>query len=65
MGFNIRLAVYTAEEMIGSAVPLTDADRPFFLGYHLKGVCNSNCGSRQAHRVFLVSKHGLLAAWNY
>ena len=64
-GFKLRLAMYMEEEMMGAAVHLTNAGRPFCLSYHLKCVCNSNCGGRHGHRCLLVRKRGLMAAWKY
>ena len=46
--------------MIGNPTTLTNAGLPFCMSYHLKGVCNSNCGGRNAHRRLLTSEHVLL-----
>ena len=45
------------------AVSLTDAVRPFFLSYQLKGVCKSNFYGRHEHRRLFSREHGLLAVW--
>ena len=37
--------------------------RPFCLSYHLKGVCNSNCGGHHAHRMLSPHNWGILSAW--
>ena len=61
--FNLRLAMDMTEEIMGQAVPLTNGGHLFCMSYHLRGVCNSNCGGRNAHRRLLPKDHGLLAAW--
>ena len=37
--------------------------RPFCLIYHLKGVCNSNCGGCHAHRTLSQHERGTLSEW--
>ena len=46
-------------------VPQTADGHPFCLSYHLKGVCNSNCGGRHAHRPLSPHERGILSAWKY
>ena len=64
-GFKLRLAMYMEEEMMGAAVHLTNAGRPFCLSYHPKCACHSNCGGRHVHRCVFVRKRGLVAACKY
>ena len=45
----------------GARFLLTTAAR--FFSYHLKGVCNSNCGVHHAHRCLPSREHGLVAEW--
>ena len=58
---KIRIETDISEEMIGESITLTNAGLPFCMSYHLKGVCKSNCGGRNAHRRLLTSEHVLLA----
>ena len=51
------------EKATGAPVPQTDDGRPFCLSYHLKGVCNSNCCGRHAHRTLYPHEQGVLSAW--
>ena len=50
-------------EITGNPIPLTDAVHLFCLGYHMKGVCNSNCGIRKKHRHLSSSDPSLLTAF--
>ena len=60
-GFRLSHSMEQAEKATGAPVPQTDDGRPFCLGYHLKGVCNSNCGGRNAHRTLYPHKQGFLS----
>ena len=42
--------------------PVRVTGRPFCLSYHLKGVCNSNCGVFHAHRPLSPHERGILSA---
>ena len=50
--FRLRQSMEQAAETKYMPVPQTDDGFPFCLSYHLKGVCNSNCGGHHAHRTF-------------
>ena len=50
-GFRLLKSMEHAEKTTGALVPQTNDGRPFCLSYHPKGVCNSNCGGRHAHRT--------------
>ena len=41
-GFRLLQSMEQAKIAIDTPVPQTSDGRPFFLSYHLKGVCNSN-----------------------
>ena len=65
LGFRLRQLMEQATILTGSPVPQTADGLPFCLSYHLKGVCDSNCGSRQAHRALSPHERGILSAWKY
>ena len=52
-----------SDRTTGAPVPQTDDGRPFCLSYHLKGMCNSNCGGRHTHRTLSQHEQGVLSAW--
>ena len=62
-GFRLRQSMEQATIATGSLVPQAADCRPFCLSYHLKGVCNSNCGGRHAYRTLSPHKRGILSAW--
>ena len=62
LGFRIRTSI-DAAAVDGVEIPQTDNDRHFCLSYHLKGVCNTHCGSRHFHRPLSQSKLGRLDKW--
>ena len=61
-GFRLRQSMEQAADVTGTPVPQTDDGRPFCLSYHLKGVYNSNCGGRHAHRTLSLYEQGVLSA---
>ena len=61
-GFRLRKLMEQATIATGSPVLQTADGRPFCLTYHLKGVCNSNCGGRHAHRMIYLHERGILSA---
>ena len=62
-GFRLRQSMDQSNVTTGSPVPQTADGRPFCLSYHLKGVCNSNCGGCHAHRRLSPHERGTLSAW--
>ena len=62
-GFRLRQSMEQSNVTTGSPVPQTADGRPFCLSYHLKGVCNSNCGGRHSHRTLSPHKRGILSTW--
>ena len=62
-GFRIWKSMEQAAETTSIPVPKIDDRRPFCLSYHLKGMCNSNCGGRHAHMTLSSHKQGVLSAW--
>ena len=62
-GFRIKQSMEKATIATGSPVPQTADGRPFCFSYHLKGMCNSNCGGRHAHRTLSPHEQGILSAW--
>ena len=64
-GFRLWQSMEQAEKATCMPVPQTDDGRPFCLSYHLKCVCNSNCGGCHAHRTLSVHEQGVLNAWKY
>ena len=62
-GFKQRLAMYTEEEMTGEAVTLMDTGQPLCMSYHLKCVCNSNCGRFHVHQRLVVIENIPLVEW--
>ena len=61
--FRLRQSMEQSAIAKGTPVPQTADGRPFFLSYHLKGVCNSNCGGHHAHRPLSPHEWGILIAW--
>ena len=61
--FRLYPSLEQAAETSVTPVPQTDDDCPFCLSYYLKGVCNSNCGGRHAHRTLSSHDQGVLSAW--
>ena len=61
-GLCLRHYMEQASDVTGTPVPHTDDGHPLCLSYHLKGVCNSNYGSRHAHRNLYSHKQGVLSA---
>ena len=51
-----------ASEATGTPVPQTDDGLSLCLSYHLKGVCNSNCGGCHTHRTLSSHAQGVLRA---
>ena len=64
-GFRLRQSMEQTENKTGAPVPQINDGRPFCFSYHLKGVCNSTCGGRHAHRTLFHHKQGVLSAWIY
>ena len=62
-GFRLRKLMEQAITATGSPVPQRSDGRPFCLSYHLKSVCNSNCGGCHAHRTLSSHERGVLSAW--
>ena len=60
--FRLCQSMDQAAIATGTPVPLTTDSRPFFKSYHLKGVRNSNCGGRHAHRMLSLHEQGILSA---
>ena len=60
-GFRLRQSMEQSNVTTGSPVPQRSDGRPFCLSYHLKGVCNSNCGYRHAHRTLSLHEQGTLS----
>ena len=61
-GFLIRRVIDDTASQ-GVDIPETDDGRHFCLSFHLKGMCNSNCGGRHSHRALSQSKFGRLVGW--
>ena len=61
-GFRLRQSMDQSNVTTGSPVPQTADGHPFCLSYHLKGVCNSNCVGRHAHRTLSPYERGTLSA---
>ena len=61
-GFRLRQSMEKVTIATGSPVPQKADGRPFCMSYHLKGVCNSNCGGRHAHRTLYPNERGILSA---
>ena len=62
-GFRLWQSMEQAERTTGAPVPQTDDGHPLCLSYHLKGVCNSKCGGRHAHRMISQHEQGVLSVW--
>ena len=62
-GFRLQQSMEQSNVTTGSPVPQTNDGRPFCLSYHLKGVCNSNCGGCHAHRTLSPHERGTLSLW--
>ena len=62
-GFRLRQSMEQSNITTGSPVTQTADGHPFCLSYHLKGVCNSNCSGRHAHRTLSPNERGILSAW--
>ena len=60
--FRIRTAIDNAEAN-GVNTPLIYDSCQFCLLYHLKGVCNTHCGSRHLHRPLSQREFGRLCNW--
>ena len=45
-------------------IPTTDDSCHFFLSFHLKGVCNSNCGGQNSHRGLSQRELDQLVGWH-
>ena len=60
--FRTRTVIYEAEAN-GFNTPLTEDSCHFFLLYHLKGVCNTYCGSWHLHRPLSQSEFVRLGKW--
>ena len=54
-GFRLQRAVDTAVD-VGAEISETEDGHHFCLSYHLKDVCNSNCGGRHFHWTLLKGK---------
>ena len=63
-GFRLRQSMEQATIATGTPVPHIADGRPFCLSYHLKRVCNFNCGVRHAHRPLSPHERGILIAGN-
>ena len=61
--FRLRKSMEQAAIATGTPVPQTADGRQSCLSYHLKDVCNSNCGGRHAHRPISTHEWGILIAW--
>ena len=62
LGFRLRKSMEKSEETTCTSVTQTDNGRPFCLSYHLRGVCNSNCGGHHGHRTLSSHEQGVLSA---
>ena len=62
LGFRIHRAIDAAVEE-GIDIPIRDDSHHFCLSYHLKGVCNLNCGGRHSHRTMSQGKIGRMTEW--
>ena len=63
LGFRLLQSMEKSEKATGAPVPQNDDGRPFCLSYHLKGVCNSNCGGRHAQMTLSPHEQGVLSDW--
>ena len=61
-GFNIRTDI-NAAAADRADTPQIDNGCHFCLLYHLKGVCNTHCGSRHSHIPISKIKFGTLGEW--
>ena len=62
-GFWIQTEIKEAAAN-GVDIPHKDNRRQFFLSYHIKGVCNTHCGSQHLHIPLSQSKFGRLGKWS-
>ena len=62
-GLRIHRAINEATNQ-GGNIPATDDGCNFCLNFHLKEVCNRNCGSQQSQRALYQSKFDRLVGWN-
>ena len=60
--FRLSQSMEQKAESTVTPVPQTDKGCPLCLSYHIKGVCNSNCGRRHAHRTLSLNKQVVLSA---
>ena len=51
------------EADLGMYIPSTDEVHHFCLRYHLKGVCNINCGGRHSDRILSQGEFVQLTEW--
>ena len=61
-GFRLRQSMEQTKIATGTPVTQNADGRPFCLSYHIKGVCNSNCGGYHTHRPLSLHNRGILSA---
>ena len=61
-GKRVRVVIKEAT-LAGNPIPLNDKSIDMCVSYHVKGICNSNCGRKRDHTKHTDGETARLMSW--